>query len=333
MTMRAHRFLSLGLLTLVLFLASCATTVPVKVLRPAELDLQGAKSLSILPLGLSVEDNSRGLSLGEVLLLRLMGMLEVPSPEEQDIAQYIERSVSREIQREGFLEVVPSNFVTGYLQNPTGKPPVDVYLTGRITRFNIEITEELVEKKVDGANKLVMEYTKRVDMRLDYDVVDARSNRIIDSKFRNFDTTVIRDNIEHRNQLPEALEMFEYSLNAFVGDLLKELQPYEVTRYLRLEKDESKNPDFAEADKMVKAGLVEDAYMLFTQIYRQTANFAAGYNAALLVQAFGSLEDARAEMDALNRATADPRATRALAELDREIAASKRLQQQLDSRH
>jgi hypothetical protein len=319
------RFFFLITVTLLLFL-SCATTVPINVVRPAELDLQGAKSVSVLPIGLSQEGNAEGLNVSEVLLARIFGVLELPNKDEQAIARRITSGISRGLLDAQFMRVVPSDQVTGYLQNPSGTPPVDVYFTGQILRFYNEIESELVERESKGVTREVFEYRRVVEVDLTYQIIDARTRAIIAYKDKNFERTSFPK--LDPDDLDSPLEVLESEIEQFIKQVLRELQPYEETRYLRLEKDDTKDPAMEVADSLVKDGFIQRAYDQYIKIYETTGNFAAGYNAALLVQALGDLEEARRQMSALADATLDSRALRALSDIEREIESSKRLQEQ-----
>jgi hypothetical protein len=74
------------------------------------------------------------------------------------------------------------------------------------------------------------------------------------------------------------------------------------------------------AKAMLKEKSFRSAYALYTDIYRDSLNFAAGFNAALCIEIAGDIEEAAALMRQLWEATGNPKAQTELARLQRLVA-------------
>jgi hypothetical protein len=312
--------------TLSLFVFGCATSVPIQVTRPAELDLGKAGSISVLPFGLSSEDNARNMTLSEIILARWLGVLGRVDKNEAAIAKEIEVGITSGLLEAEFMDVVPSSRVQTFLENPRGDPPVDVYLTGEITSFSNEVSIREGRRVVNKVETTVTEYTRSVQMEVLYQVIDARTNAVVAYKTKDFNRSTLPQVDPDRVDSAESVMSSE--IERFVQQILRELQPYEVTRYLTLAADETKDPAMEAADRLVKDGFIQRAVEEYGAIYARKNNFAAGYNEALLMQALGDLEGSLVKMKALADAFADRRALAAARDIEQEIASAERLSEQ-----
>ena len=86
------------------------------------------------------------------------------------------------------------------------------------------------------------------------------------------------------------------------------------------------------ADETVKAGSVEYAKNLFLDLYEKRGYMEAGYNAAILLEAMGELEEARDLMQEVLDIFRDSRAARALEDIKAEIDSANKLQYQNEIR-
>jgi len=300
-------------------LCGCATQVKVVVDRPAELNMNGANSIAILPIQANEPEKTETINfLGFFTILRKSS---TPSTREQ-LADYLTNSLTSKLLSTSYYTVVDSAMVEGALK-AGNKPPVDVYLTGSINQFNTKVTSEVVEND-DGTTTVY--YKRTADVSVNYRIIDATTGSIVAMRKADYSRTSSSDTDEYK--LPSAYDLLTGELDRLASKIMKEVQPYQETMYLSLLKDKTKDPEFAEADQYAKNGAIELSYEKFQAIYDKTGYYEAGYNAAILLQALGKLEDARDAMKALVAKTGDKKAISALAAINREIASAEKFKQQ-----
>jgi len=168
-----------------------------------------------------------------------------------------------------------------------------------------------------------------VNMTIVYQIVDAETGTVVHRDSEMFSE---RDSQSTVDELKTATELLKGSLDSFVDGLLKKIQPYEEKVYYTLMADKTKNPDMKDAEKLAKKGFVSEAEERFSRIYEDTGNSAAGYNAAILLEAQGDLYAARDLMEKVFQQTEDKKAKKALDNINREIESAKRLNNQTAGR-
>ena len=300
-------------------LCSCATQVKVVVDRPAELNMNGANSIAILPIQANEPEKTETINfLGFFSITR---KTSTPSTREQ-LADYLTNSLTTKLLSTSYYQVVDSSMVEGALK-AGNKPPVDVYLTGSINQFNTKVSSEAVEND-DGTTTIY--YKRSADISVNYRIIDATTGAIVAMRKADYSRTSSSDTDEYK--LPSAYDLLTRELDGLASKIMKEVQPYQETMYLSLLKDKTKDPEFAEADQYAKNGAIQLSYDKFQVIYDKTGYYEAGYNAAILLQALGRLEDARDAMQALVAKTGDKKAISALAAINREISSAEKFKKQ-----
>lgn len=287
---------------------SCATTLSVNVTRPAKLDLKGAKSISVLPFTPSDYYGSYEPSNGVVIVIAdFFRLFDRSGPEERRCLNYLHDEIESGLMTSPYVQVISPAAVQSALKNSTAVP-ADVYLTGEFVYFDIDDDKEVVKKKVKNDDddddemgihsvskeKYITEenFVRQVKVEFRYQVVDSKSNRII-----SYDKVSIRETsskYEKKSSLPSAYSMIEYDLRRIAKNILHDLQPYVVRKSIKLMKDKSKMPSIKAADELARDGYLRESYEAFLEIYRDTNMLVAGYNAAMLLEALGSLEEAEA---------------------------------------
>lgn len=305
---------------------SCSTTIHATIERPAQLDLNGADTIAVLPIQVS----ESGLFQNSGIIGDIYGFFSTIrniNNDSLEIADYITRNLERNLSYSEYIDLVYSDSVKGALEN--GLPaPCDVYLSGTITRYNNEIKKESRKVKVDGKDKIVDYYTREVSFDLSYQVIDAATNRII-----SVNTVSLNEesyNEEKLKDVPDAMDTVRYELDSIVDDIMRQLQPYTVVKSISLLKDKSKDPDMKTADALAKKGLIEASRDMYLELYRTRYYFEAGYNAAVILEALGDFDGAYEEMQALAKKTGDRRAISAMNDIKREIDSRDTLKKQLE---
>ena len=341
MKTKAIRYL-LGSVLAVLFFSfiSCATTLNVKLTRPANLDLNGAKTIAVLPIKPFAYYREYDVNLGvELLINSFYQLFEVPDPDEQAAIRTLRSAIESGLAQSPYIKLIDAGEVeraqkNGYLN------PADVYLTGEVAYFNVNDRsyeeKKLVKKATETEPALYQFYTywkREVDFILRYQIVDSSTNRVISHGEVRCDDSSL--SYEKRRDLPSAYDLIESEIRYAARSILKDLQPYTITKSISLldikTKDKALKEIFKAADELAGNNLIKESYDAFTKIYEDTGVVEAGYNAAVLQEALGNLSVAERMMFDLYQKTLDPRAAKALADIRNEIYHAERLNKQIKS--
>ena len=227
------------LFSVLIIISSCATTVDVKLTRPANLDLNGAKTIAVLPIKPKAYYREYNTSLGvELLINTFYQMFEIPDPDEEAAISLLKNQIERGLMQSPYITLVSSVEVerakkNGYLN------PADVYLTGEIARYDVTddfYDEKVIVKKAEGDRKAEYEikryWRRKVEFLFRYQVVDSSTERVISLGEVRCDD----DSAKYlsRKELPSAYEIIESNLRTAARKILKELQPYSVVKSLKL---------------------------------------------------------------------------------------------------
>ena len=338
MTMKFKNFVKIAFGALmILALASCATKVNVRMTRPAQLDLNGAETISVLPfVPFAYYNNGINFVLGA-----FFGSFDRAGGQEKKALNYLKSEIESGLVASPYITLVSSSAVQAAIKNGTTNP-ADVYLTGQVTNFSVYDDRQDYKRKIkDGYYKDDGEYVKpvyvhedqfsrRVELDFLYQVVDSGTDKILSYK-----KVSISDNSSYYDdpkKLPSAFSVIQYDLSRTASKILRELQPYQITKTIRLleYKGKPKNPDFKYAENLADDGYVSESYDEFTRIYNETGMMEAGYNAAMLKMALGNLEGAEVEMSALYEKFNDEKVLAGLKDIKNEIYQANRLKQQTE---
>lgn len=317
--MKLRKFFGIALTAALL--TGCATTVTYKVDRPADLDLNGARSIAIE--SVIVPSYSRYSSKGDDVV----------------VAQYIENTLAKRINQGGYYTVYTSR---------DRRSNADVYFDAEIVVFEVNDSsrqvkvenpnyiplqpgERRVEKRGSNINtteKYIYEtrYTRKVHFVMKYSFINGINDKTIATKQCEF--TKSSSETTDKSSLSDPIDLLRYDLNCLVDDVLYAIQPYQETCSVTLLEDETKSEDMKQADKLADKGQLVDSYRIFKRVYDQSGYFVAGYNAALLQLAMGNLSQAKAEMQDVYKASGDQRARDYIDYIDKEIQSAQRLQKQ-----
>ena len=308
-------------------LFSCATSIPMNVLRPAELDLGGAEYICVIPFRTS--DYVFYPAVGNRLSITIGSSQKVRNKAEKNIADYITSGLVSKLSHSQYFKLVSATAVETALRYGN-KAPVDVYLTGNIDNFTNDIVTVKRKVEVDGKEVIKTYYSRKVGVSISYQVVDASNNTIISYKNKNIGLES-SENLKV-NDLPDPIDLIDYQLDSLINQISNELQPYYVTITIKLLKDKTKNPKMKYADELANDGLIEEARQTFMEVYLAIHQFEAGYNAAQLSVVLGDLEKAYSLMVELVGDTQDKRARTALRDIRNEINLAKKLKEQQRAR-
>lgn len=317
----------LVLVLLATVFTSCSTTIPVVLERPAELDLNGADTIAVLPIQVNEGGYyKRGGVVGSII--NFFSSVWI-SDDEVAITSFIKNGLDGALANSQYITLVNSDSVQRALNNGT-EIPCDVYFAGTISNFKNDI-KDTKEKRYDENYEeyTAWVYYRTVSFDFSYQIIDSTTNSIISLK--NVSVSAKSDTYtdDEWDEFPDTLDTIRYELNSLINTIMKQLQPYTETKYITLAKDKTKDPDMKTADALVKKGLIDSARDMYADIYARRGYFEAGYNAAIILEAKGDYETALEEMQALVKKFGDSRAIDALSDIQREIDSRDALAEQL----
>lgn len=338
MIKKISAFITAVLLSLLFF--SCATTVNVRLTRPAELDLNGARTIAVLPIKPYAYYREYNTSLGmEILINTFYQVFDIRDYDEQMAIDSLRNQLERGLMDSPYIKLVSSESVEtarrkGYLN------PADVYLTGEVSYFNVRDKKTEEKKQVKAASgdrkaeyEIVKYWRREVEFNFRYQIVDSSTEKVI--SFNEFRCSNSSSKYESKNELPSAYSLIEYDIRSAARKILRELQPYTVTKSINLlevkTKDKALKERMKAADKLAEQSQISKAYEEFTKIYEETGLVEAGYNAAILQEALGNLSTAEKLMLELYDRHPDTRVAKGLADIRYEIGQANRLDKQIKS--
>lgn len=319
---------------------SCAITVNVQLTRPAKLDLNGAKTIAVLPIKPYAYYREYDAHSGTELIINTFYQLfEINNPDEEAAIRTLQGEIENGLAKSPYIKLVNSDEVElarkkGYLN------PADVYLTGEVSYFNIDDRVYEERKLVKAATETTKaEYIfekywiREVDFRFRYQIVDSSNNCVI--SYSEIKCNKTSDNYDRRYAIPSAYKLLESEIRYAAKSILKELQPYYVTKSISLLEAKTKDKVLKErmkaADQMAADSRLKQASEEFSKIYEETGLVEAGYNAAILQEALGNLSVAESMMIEVYNNCPDSRVSKGLSDIRYEIEQANRLNKQIKS--
>lgn len=320
-----------------MMLFSCATTVNVRLTRPAHLDLNGAKTIAVLPFKPCAYYKEYNTSLGmEILINSFYQIFDIRDPDEEAVIESLQKQLNDKLSKSPYIKLISSDSVEearkkGYLN------PADVYLTGEVTYFDIHDSksdERKLVKEAKGDEKaeyeIVRYWTRTAEFSLKYQVVDSSNDTVI-----SYDTITIKESSskeESRNSLPSAYSLLKSRISSAADGIYENLQPHKVTKSIKLlelkTKDKQLKKRMKAADELAYNNKISAASAEFQKIYEETGFVEAGYNAAVLQEALGNLTTAEKMMTEVYNKNPDSRVAKGLSDIQYEIQMAKRLKSQ-----
>ncbi|MGP1587674.1 MAG: hypothetical protein ACTTHG_04960 [Treponemataceae bacterium] len=302
---------------------SCATTIEVRRQKPAQLDLNGASSISVLPFQTQELNSMQYVNI--LFFFEFLVTNTIPDTSQQ-LADYLSAQLQTRLLDSNEMTVIGSRRVEDALRSGI-EVPVDAYITGSITEFSNEIEKNMEN---DGSKSIPV-YKRKVSMNVSYQIIEAKTGKVMGYKYQSYKKESSPCKIE--KELPSAFTLLKPSLDEIVNKIMRQIQPYYVTKYIKLLRDTSKNENMKIADQFAKDGYLLLSQNEFMKIYKDLELFEAGFNAGLLMQARGKLKEAESFMYELYNKTGNPRAQNALFDIQEEIKDEIKLKNQRGTRN
>ena len=318
-----------------LFLFSCATKVRVNMTRPAEIDLNGAETIAVLPF--KYDSYFSSLSYNSAYIVdELLMAFNRSGPDEKKVLAYIKTQLEDGLSSSPYIRLVSASAVQSALKS-NSLNPADIYVTGQCTKFDVRDEKDISKRKVrsnkvdkDGnpiyRYELIEKFTRNVDFSFRYQVVDSSSSRILYTD--SFSLNRSSNSFDNPKNLPDTYRIIQSGLSNQINKILKKLQPYNYTKTIKLLECKTKNESFKYAENLADDGYLKESYEAFRNLYENESIVEAGYNAAMLQMAMGNLYSAKNEMQDLYAVSQSEEILSALNDIKNEIRLSEKLKEQ-----
>ena len=311
------------------FLTGCATKIHKQVVRPAELNLNGAKTIAVLPFKTSQTEQSSSRSNLDILDFFFVASGSSNSSSEtsdrKKVCEAVTEKLTTAFVDDDYFTVVSSSSVQDALKK--GKTPkCDVYLTGYLYNYDDEI--EKIENKKDGKKEI--KYQRHAEATIIYEIVDAKTNTVLTHRYKTIGGYSSYE--KSKNKLSSGVELIRNNMSSLITDLRRLTKPYTVTVTFTLLEDKTKDARIQDAHELAKNKDLEMAKDAFLKEYDRTGNFECAYNAAVLMEVMQEYDEAEKLAENLYKKTADKRALKLLNNIQSEKQYAEKLKNQVDAR-
>ncbi|NLK14161.1 MAG: hypothetical protein GX313_05385 [Spirochaetales bacterium] len=285
---------------LVLLLSSCVSGLSITRQIPAEANLHGIQALRVEP--------TKAYSMPRRPVpswVEGSGQLELTIPSgyssslSRDVSYAATRTLERAIQSTDHLSVTSSR-------------TAEAVIRSEITFM--DLSERLIERsESEGSEEKSYFLVQSATVALSIKVVETATGSILyTSNYvdkitkeylignRMWDPASNTYKIIRRftfTRSPSFLPLFEDILHSFEKTIARQLAPSTVTEWVSLAPNKPKDPAAKEIYWLVDKGEYRLAYREFLNLYHLTGDWRWGYNAAVLLQGFGNLDEAIVLMD------------------------------------
>lgn len=366
-----------GLLVSLVLASSCATTVEVRHLVPAQINLNGRRDLAIATATLpqSVRRPSPWIDGLEDVSFSLYSGWSADVP--ATVSTVATRSITDALAKTGYFSILDGRLTDGYMAQICGGKDGCVGLAGQgVTALMIldipyiEATEQVIGRdtyeqvtknlNLQDPNDLDAtipvtatfnelkgrEYflVQKATMTLTYTLHDTRDGSIIASRtftdsaeretkigVRTYgaDLKSYRDERAYFSNLaPSFNPLFETIMAGVQEQIVSQLAPSWKSSRIPLLAVKPASIQTKEAERAVGVGEYQRAYQIYDRLWREGL-FAAGYNAALLLEAMGKLDEALSLMDSVYRQSNSERSYAALLRIQEARALHEKAERQI----
>jgi hypothetical protein len=327
-----------AVIMILMVFSGCATSIAFDVVKPAEINMSEYSHLAIFdiePYEFSFLDLA-----GTVVLDLILGR-DIDRPTgytlflEKDISNKFERQLIYSLQQADYFTLIPPSQLRPYKNTKaSGAYSNDILINNfNVTASLIGTIEDLrfyediieIETNVDDGNGgtvtiITESFLQEVSMDFSYSILDLRTNQIIATRYEKGSrrlVTPIEDIDTFRP--PKLYDLYAIIISEISSKIRYQLAPRIEREYRFLEKDKTNNMVMETADQLVKDRNYEQALSLYLEIWHSNRNYAAGYNAAVLYEVMGQLQQAVSLMQDVANQTKNPDAYRKLSQLENEL--------------
>lgn len=285
-------------LIIVLICFGCATPIYVEVNKPSEVDMTGARNL-VIEDAKYIEDE---VGLGDIF----NGIIMIGSAiNSEETGPYLYRHEAKV--REKVINYTSSrikqafkntSYFTLHDESSQYSDNTEVQALFKSNLKNIKIDAEKYYEDVTVYNEETEDeetiqelYCKyRISYQYKYRVVSIVDKSTITSGTYN-KSDEITSKYNERGSI-DLISIFKGYVNSISKDITKKLAPYVVAETRYLLKDKAKDPELKEANSLAYDQYYKESFDIYYDNWKRTHNPAAGYNAAILYEALGNIEQA-----------------------------------------
>lgn len=333
-------FKALIVLLLLAAVLGCATSVPLQVMKPSEINMGNMKKIAVLYFG--YPDLGYGESSIEVIIRntigRYLGYAYNRNADQEAAAMYATDKFISLLMRTDYFSIIDPMVVQNAIirANKINLTPAelgeiletDAMITGSISFMRAEVLEEEIPIK-DEFGAIIdyrMQYTKTASLQVTYRILNAKTGQLVAIKSFEGETEAIEAEFY---RLPRDEEMYREILDRILEPLPRQLVPYEVTEYRHLMNDETKDPEMERLNKLVVKKFYGEALEGYLTVWERTGNVAAGFNAAIMFEITGDIDAAIGLMTEVAQRTEREEALRELKRLQKTKAESEAASRQM----
>ena len=306
-----------------LFFTGCKTLVPVRIIRPAEIDLSSFDAVIVLPFektGTDSYNNSGSKSLHSKYTP--FDPVFSDSKDIEKIKDYICSEFSNQINESSYLKTIAFE----KSRDESAKP---VNILGSIISYESVIDSYKNEKQIAGNNVSIPTFRKTLNFSYVVNFIDDLETKHVVYSL-NQDVRVSSVECEDKYELPDDFTLAKRNIDAFIAKTMRSIQPYESIKGLSLMYH--KDSEMRNAAHYAKAEYYTIALERYSVLFETKGYYEAGYNVAVLQEVVGNLEAAKEMILELQKRFTDKknskRTASALAEIETEISYSETLKKQ-----
>ncbi|WP_020611273.1 putative periplasmic lipoprotein [Sediminispirochaeta bajacaliforniensis] len=289
-------------LVLSLILFGCSTSIPVQMTVPPNLNYGGARTIGVIPFTTSSEDASEAT---KDLRYYFSWYNSRALHDDLKLASALTSKVESVLASSDYFTVISTEQLQQQAAN--GTITAEAVVTGKIASVLDDYNKEYNERTdADGNTTKVPEYTREAQITVVFKILSASDLTILDTVEY---TVTAKDTADRYEALKSEETVRSQAINQIVNKVKYDLIPKTYTEYRTMAKLENdKDPRVKRINDLIKGDFYQEAYDLYMEIYSETSDFAALYNAILLTEVMGDYDKALDDMTQLAKTSGDKKA-------------------------
>jgi hypothetical protein len=305
-----------------LALASCAGGIPVRVTRPAAIDLSGIKRIAVIPFGYAGDgvDGSRL----DAALRRVSPNYRYGDESERLVAVAVVNGFTGILTRSKEFSIVRASALSASMAGGgEASASVDAFVAGEVRVVECSENSWVKTGTASDGSAVEIEYVDRkVSFEFTYRVVRVSDGTVLVQEAKSGSAYYSGPWSSAKDAYALAQEVFDSARPA----IARQIAPSTVVERRYLEADRTKDPRMKEAAELATKGDYAQALAAYDEVYADSGNNAALYNAAIVAELLGDLDGAIARMESMVGNGGGDKAAAELARMERRKADDERLE-------
>lgn len=294
-------------LLLLLFLSGCATYIYVKVLKPAEVNMSGARKIAVFTTTFPKGAYTRKEDILRDSILQIKKGSSERLSDMYELAEFATDNLVSNLSSADYFEIISPTDVERALEYYEAET-IDPIMLGSLLGAEAIILSEMTDLRKDKSKYIVEEV--RVDekteeeyiveipwirvtasIRFTYWVISTSTDKLIAAKtFEKSNSHSVK--AENSSSIKSFKQLFREILQANLGYVARQLAPYEVMERRVMMKDKTDDPRMEQADNYVTGNIYDNALDIFLEVWYDNQNPAAGVNGAIMHEVLGDIDSA-----------------------------------------